>query len=122
MRKELVKEIRLNNEGDLKKVKKYLFCIKSRFNKKYFDELKSNQNIIRRYIPVITVDAYNLLDATPSTIAVKNLKENAVAMMEIYYSDNIVGKLMAHRDRNRVKLYIEYTEKNNSLKPLLTIF
>jgi len=129
MRKELVKEIMVNdegNEGDLKKVKMYLSAIKSKFSKKYFSELKSNQNTIRKYTPVITFDAYNLLDATPHSIALKKIQNNSVVLMEVHYQDyqdDVIGKLSITVDKkkNKIKVYLEYKDKT-SISPLLTIF
>jgi len=119
--KKIIKEIELKDERDLNKVKRYLFTVKSKFNKKYFDELKSNQNAIRRYTSVITFDAYNLLDATPHSIALRKIQGNAVVLMEVRYQDDVIGKLSVSKKKDKIKIYLEYENRTN-ISPLLTIF
>ena len=119
--KKLVKEIMINDEGDLKKVNRYLSTIKSKFSKKYFDELKSNQNAIRKYTPVITFDAYNLLEATPHSIALRKIQSNAVVLMEVHYQDDVIGSLSISKKKDKIKIYLEY-EDRMSISPLITIF
>ena len=122
MKRVLVREVWVNGEEkSLKNLKKYLFGIKSRFNKKYFDELKLNQNIIRKFIPVVTVDAYNLLDATAPSIALKKIQNNAVVLMEVRYQDDVIGKLSVSKKKDKIKIYLEYENKTN-VSALLTIF
>jgi hypothetical protein len=119
MRK-LVKEIFIvDEEKSLKEVKRYLSRVKLKYNERYLDEIRKNQNVFRKFVPVITIDAQNLLNTDPIGIAMKKLQENSVAMIEIRYNDNVSGKLLTRKSGNRIKLYLEYT---NEAKPLLTIF
>jgi len=120
--KKLVKEIKINDEVKaLKNVKKYLDSVKVKFNAQYLDEIKGNKNVIRKFTPVVTVDAYNLLTSDPVGIAMKKVKENSIAMMEIRYDESVVGKVVARKKGEKVKLYIE-TEDKKLIEPILTIF
>jgi|GEM_PF-5243020 len=126
MKKELVKEIIVNDyskeEESLKKIKKYLSMVKTKFNEKYFDDLKKNQNFFSKFTPVITYDAYNVLDADPVGIAMKKIEENSILMMEIHYEENTIGKLVAHKKGRKVTLHLEYEGERSIIRPLLSIF
>jgi hypothetical protein len=123
MKKELVKEFRIDEEEkSLKKVKRYLSSVKAKFSEKYFEELKKNQNSIRRFTPVITCDAYNVLDVDPIGIAMKKIKENSVVMMEIRYDEGVIGKVVARKRGEKVTLHLEYEGEKSIIRPLLTIF
>ena len=119
MMTEVLKEVLIKEENEsLKKVKRYFSNVKSRFNREYIEEVKNSQNIIRQFTPVLTCDIHNLLDATPTGIAMNELKKGIVAMY-IYQGESLIGKVTVKRSGYKIKIYMETPLK---VKPLLTIF